>query len=177
MINEFFETASNLKNIPRQGWVNKLKINSPESVAEHCYSTTLMAMVVSDLQKLDTKKVMKMSMLHDLAESVTGDLTPDSISKKDKNELEEKTMQKILINLPESLSQEYSSIWKEYQDKQTKESLLVHEIDKLEMALQAKMYSKQGFSKEKLQSFFDTANQGIQNNDIKEIFNNIVKTT
>ena len=177
MINEFFETASNLKNIPRQGWVNKLKINSPESVAEHCYSTTLMAMVVSDLQKLDTKKVMKMSMLHDLAESVTGDLTPDSISKKDKNELEEKTMQKILINLPESLSQDYSSIWKEYQDKQTKESLLVHEIDKLEMALQAKMYSKQGFSKEKLQSFFDTANQGIQNNDIKEIFNNIVKTT
>lgn len=177
MINEFFETASNLKNIPRQGWVNKLKINSPESVAEHCYSTTLMAMVVSDLQKLDTKKVMKMSMLHDLAESVTGDLTPDSISKKDKNELEEKTMQKILINLPESLSQEYASIWKEYQDKQTKESLLVHEIDKLEMALQAKMYSKQGFSKEKLQSFFDTANEGIQNNDIKEIFNNIVKTT
>ena len=177
MINEFFETAANLKNIPRQGWVDKLNITSPESVADHCYLTTLMAMVVSDLQNLDTKKVMKMSILHDLAESITGDLTPHSISKKDKNELEEKTMFKILNNLPGSLVQEYSLMWKEYQEKQTKESQLVHEIDKLEMTLQAKMYSKQGFSKEKLESFFNTANQEIQNKDLREIFKSIVNST
>ena len=56
LMNEFFETAANLKNIPRKGWIDKLGINSPESVADHCYSTTLMAMVISDLQNLDTKK-------------------------------------------------------------------------------------------------------------------------
>ncbi len=56
LINEFFETAANLKNTPRKGWVEKLGIDSPESVADHCYITTLMAMIISDLQNLDTKK-------------------------------------------------------------------------------------------------------------------------
>jgi putative hydrolase of HD superfamily len=176
LINEFFETAANLKNIPRKGWMDKLGIISPESVADHCYSTTLMAMVVSDLQNLDTKKVTKMSLLHDLAESITGDFTPNSISKKNKEELEDKIMNEILNNLPEALFQEYMSIWKEYQDKKTKESVLVHEVDKLEMALQAKIYSKQGFSKEKLESFLKTANEEIQNNDLKTIFKDIVNT-
>ncbi len=177
MINEFFEIAANLKNVPRKGWIDKLGINSPESVADHCYSTTLMAMVFSDLQKLDTKKVIKISLLHDLAESITGDLTPDDISKHEKKELEEKTIGQILNNLPEFLSKEYSILWKEYQDNQTNESKLVHEVDKLEMALQAKIYSDQGQSKEKLQSFFDSANQDIQNEELKKIFQQIFNTT
>ena len=117
-----------------------------------------------------------MSLLHDLAESITGDFTPDSISKKDKVELENKTMNEILNNLPDILFEEYMAIWKEYQDKKTKESVLMHEVDKLEMALQAKIYSNQGFSKEKLESFLKTADKEIQNNDLKTIFEDIVKT-
>ncbi len=174
LINEFFETAANLKNIPRKGWIEKLGIDSPESVADHSYITTLMAMVLSDLQNLDTKKIMKMAILHDLAESVTGDFTPDSISKKEKNILENKAMNELLNKLPESLVKEYVSLWSDYQNNATKESEIVHDIDKLEMALQAKIYSKQGFSTEKLQTFLKTANSEIKNNDLKTMFETIL---
>ena len=37
--------------------------------------------------------------------------------------------------------------------------LLIHDIDKLEMAFQAKFYQDKGISKEKLQTFFNTANE------------------
>jgi len=174
LINEFFETAANLKNIPRKGWVEKLGIDSPESVADHCYITTLMAMVLSDLQNLDTNKIMKMTILHDLAESITGDFTPDSISKKEKNILENKAMNELLNKLPESIVKEYVSLWSDYQNNTTKESEIVHDIDKLEMALQAKIYSKQGFSKEALQTFLKTANAEIKNNDLKKMFETIL---
>ncbi len=174
LINEFFETAANLKNIPRKGWVEKLGIDSPESVADHCYITTLMTMVLSDLQNLDTRKIMKMAILHDLAESITGDFTPDSISKKEKKILENNAMNELLNKLPESVVQEYVSLWNDYQNKTTKESQFVHDIDKLEMALQAKIYSKQGFSKEKLQTFLKTANSEIKNNDLKTMFETIL---
>jgi len=174
LINEFFETAANLKNIPRKGWVEKLGIDSPESVADHCYITTLMAMIISDLQNLDTKKIMKMAILHDLAESITGDFTPDTISKKEKNILENKAMNELLNKLPKSIVKEYVSLWNDYQNNTTEESEIVHDIDKLEMALQAKIYSKQGFSRETLQTFLKTANSEIKNNDLKKMFDTIL---
>ncbi len=34
MILDFLKTAANLKKISRQGWINKLSLDSPESVAD-----------------------------------------------------------------------------------------------------------------------------------------------
>ena len=69
MIIDFFKIAANLKRVKRQGWIDKLSISSPESVADHSYSMALMGMVLSDLEDYDSEKIMKMILLHDLAES------------------------------------------------------------------------------------------------------------
>ena len=76
MLEDFFEIVINLKNVPRKGWTNKLKIKNPESVADHSFSMALMAMILSELHKLDTKKILEMALLHDLVESIVGDFTP-----------------------------------------------------------------------------------------------------
>ena len=81
---DFFKNTSNLKNISRQGWIDKLSIEHPESVADHSYSMAIMAMIISDLENYDSEKILKMVLLHDLAESKIGDLTPDQISKDEK---------------------------------------------------------------------------------------------
>ena len=47
---DFFKTAANLKKIPRQGWIDKLSIDNPESVADHSYSMAIMSMLISDLE-------------------------------------------------------------------------------------------------------------------------------
>ena len=65
-------------------------------------------------------------------------------------------------------------IWKEYQENNTEESSIVHQIDKLEMALQAKIYLSQGHSKEKLETFFESAKSSITHPKLKELFTKII---
>ena len=55
------------------------------------------------------------------------------------------------------------------QENNSNESQLVHQIDKFEMAIQAKKYEQKGFSKEKLQQFYDSAKQEIHSSKIKRI--------
>ena len=86
MIEEFFQKVLELKNVPRQGWKEKLEIINPESVAEHSYSTAVISMILSDLEGLNTEKIIKMALLHDLAESIIGDIIPDNIAKNEKLE-------------------------------------------------------------------------------------------
>jgi len=45
MIEKFFEKVLELKNVPRQGWKEKLEIDNPESVADHSYSTAVLSMI------------------------------------------------------------------------------------------------------------------------------------
>ena len=116
-----------------------------------------------------------MSLLHDLAESIIGDLTPEQISKQKKESLENEAMEKILSVLPKKLREEYYKIWNDYISKNSKESSLLHEIDKLEMALQAKKYSELEKSKEKLKPFFDSAKKEIKNKQLVEFLSEIMK--
>ncbi|HSG83022.1 MAG: HD family hydrolase [Nitrosopumilus sp.] len=175
MIIDFFKTAANLKKVDRQGWVDKLSIDNPESVADHSYSMAIMGMVLSDLENYNSEKVLKMILLHDLAEAEIGDYTPGQISAVKKNELENNAISKIFENLPESVKSQYQKIWNQYQENKTPESELVHQIDKLEMVLQAKLYEKDGYSKEKLQSFIESAKQEITNPKLKELFTKIIE--
>lgn len=170
---DFFNIVANLKNVPRQGWIDKLKVEHSESVSDHTYSMTVMGLIYSEILKLDTLKVLKMSLLHDLVESKTGDITPNQISKKEKLLLEKRTMTDILNKLPEELEKEFTILWDEFQENTSSESVLVHELDKLEMALQAKIYEKKGFSE--IQSFLDSTESHIKNNELKELFTKIIK--
>lgn len=173
MLFDFFNIVSELKKIPRKGWKEKLGLQNPESVADHSYITAIMAMTISDLKGLDTQKTLKMSLLHDLAESITGDLTPDEISKESKNELENQTMNDIFSKLPKNLANDYSKIWNEYQDGKSNEAILVHDADRLEMALQARKYRLEGLPEDKLETFFSSARKDIKSNDILEILDQI----
>lgn len=162
MLFDFFYLALELKKVPRKGWKSKVNIEHPESVADHSYGTAIMAMVLSDLEGLNTQKILKMALLHDLAESITGDFMPEEISKEIKNIAERDAMKEILSKLPPNIAEEYDKVWQEYLQANTKESILLHEIDKMEMAIQAAKYSSEGFSNEKLGLFVDSAKKEIK---------------
>ena len=175
MIEDFFQKVLELKNIPRQGWKEKLGINNPESVADHSYSTTVISMILSDLEGLNTEKIIKMALLHDLAESIIGDIIPDDIAKNEKVRKENIAMKQILKNLPNKIAEPYFEIWIEYQKNSSQESRLLHDIDKLEMAFQAKFYQNKGISKEKLQTFFNTAKKEIKSKNLRNILSNFME--
>ena len=175
MILDFFKTAVNLKNIARQGWIDKLSIENPESVADHSYSMAIMGMVISDLENYDSEKILKMILLHDLAESKIGDYTPNQISKENKVKIENNAYDEIISTLPNTIKLQYGEIWEEYQKQESPESKIVYQIDKLEMVLQAKMYQKKGAPTEAVVSFFKSAESEIIHPKLKEIFTKIIE--
>ena len=104
MLFDFFYLTTELKRVLRKGWKSKVGIEHPESVADHTYSTALMAMVFSDIHGLDTEKILKMALLHDLAESITGDFMPEEISKENKETAENEAIKEILAKLPNDIA-------------------------------------------------------------------------
>jgi len=173
MIADFFSTAAGLKSVPRQGWVSKLGMADPESVADHSYVTSLMSMVLSDVAGLDTLRVVRMSLLHDMAESRIGDLLPEEISKPEKEDLENSAMDGIIRDLPETIRDGYREAWNEFQARTTEEARFVHEVDRLEMALQAKIYSKDA-PPEKIGAFFESAKSSIRSRRLQDILEQIL---
>ena len=174
MISEFFFQIAALKKLPRSGWKIKLGIENSESVAEHSYMMSVMAMVLSDLKTMNSEKVIKMSILHDWAESKIGDFMPDEIGYDKKSELENYAMIEILESLPQTIQNDYQNIWNEFLNRDTPESRLVHELDKLEMALQAKIYEKD-VDPEKVKPFIISAVEQIMDPDVKKTLMDILK--
>jgi putative hydrolase of HD superfamily len=84
-------------------------------------------------------------------------------------------MREIISKLPDNLHKEYLDIWNEYVENKTVSSKFVHNIDKLEMALQAKEYQLDGYSKQSLQLFLKSAADYISN-DKFELVSEILQT-
>ena len=82
-----------------------------------------------------------MILIHDLAESIIGDITPEAISSAKKKEIEDEAFILIINNLPQSsLRRDLINVWREYNEHTSFDSKLVHLIDKMEMLLQADFY-------------------------------------
>lgn len=166
----FFRIVCNLKTIKRSGWIQKSNITSPESVADHSYSMCMMSMILAEIMNLDSGHILKMVIIHDLAESLVGDHMPDNISSEKKQLVEDKAMKKIISKLPNSLRKNYLHIWNEYNGNITVNAKFVHNMDKLEMALQAKEYEFEGYPKEVLQPFIKSATDYISKERFDLVF-------
>jgi putative hydrolases of HD superfamily len=170
----FFHSVLHLKSIRRAGWVSKVKVEDAESVADHTFSMATMAMLLSDMLGFDTHRVIKMVLMHDLAESIVGDYMPGDVTARQKLAKEKKAMKFILSGLPKRVREEYEEIWLEYLHNRTKIAKFVHRIDKLEMALQANQYAKQGYADKLLAPFFESAKTAV--GDSGDIVNEILKS-
>lgn len=164
-LSTFFDAAIRLKYVDRAGWKAKAGVRDPESVADHTYAMCVIGMAMSDIMKLDTEKVLKMTILHDLGESIVGDYMPGQVSAKRKLAEENDAIKKIISRLPAKTRAEYAKIWREYQAGKTKEAQLVRRIDKFELALQAARYAKDGRPKKQLEQFFETAHAAVDSDN------------
>lgn len=134
-----------------------------------------MAMLLADMLGLDTQRVMKMVILHDLAESIVGDYMPGDVSANQKLAKEKKAMKSILSSLPRKVRSEYEKIWLEYLQNRSDVAKFVHRMDKLEMALQANQYAKQGYADKLLAPFFESAKTAVgdEGDIVSEILNSL----
>ena len=76
---DFYLICYRLKDTIRSGWKDwKVKKERLESVAEHIYSTQMLAIAVNSEFKynLDMYKVIYLIAIHELGETIIGDVTP-----------------------------------------------------------------------------------------------------
>lgn len=95
---------------------------------------------------------MKMGLIHDLAESIVGDITPvDDVSADDKHQMElvscvliylcfQGAFSTIVADFPQPLKDEFINLWMEYEEQKTLASNYVFDFDKLDMLVQAEDY-------------------------------------
>ena len=69
---EFLNIIEKLKCYTRHSWTST---GRQESVAEHSWRTAVMALLVADeFPDVDINKVVKMCLIHDFGEAITGDI-------------------------------------------------------------------------------------------------------
>jgi putative hydrolases of HD superfamily len=157
----FIELVLRLKSVKRSGWISKAGISSPESVSDHTYAMCAIGMILSDMLGFDTERVMKMTIIHDLPESITSDHMPGEITRKKKRIEEKKIMTSILRQMPSTIRSNYRNLWEEYQTNKTQIAKFVHKLDKFEMAMQAIQYINEGYPNESLITFLSSARRSI----------------
>ncbi|KNE65175.1 hypothetical protein AMAG_10828 [Allomyces macrogynus ATCC 38327] len=152
---EFLQIVGNLKTTKRTGWVRH-GVPQPESIADHMHRMGVLAMLIQD-PSLDRTRCVKMAIVHDIAESIAGDITPNcGVSKEEKFRLEQEGINKLCSLLaPTSLAEtEIRALWHEYEDAATPEALFVKDLDKFEMIVQAFEYEKANPKLGPLNDFF-----------------------
>ena len=164
---DFFHQIGKLNEKPRRGWV-LIGIKNPASIADHSFRMAIMGWVLGKGRKLNTERVIKMALIHDICELYSGDITPYdykplpkdkkewpkifdcwprfSKSKKIKNfikkhEKEKKGLIKITSGLSSESRKEILQLWHEYEKGITKEARFLRQVNRLETLLQALEYS------------------------------------
>ena len=98
--------------------------------------------------RLDIPRCTKMALVHDMAESLVGDITPrDGVSKVEKSRRESETMDFLTRRLLGGVDggaqgKGMREIWQEYEDGETLEAKFVHDVDKMELVLQMMEYER-----------------------------------
>ena len=130
---EFLAMAEKLKCNTRHSYTSS---GRHESVAEHSFRLALMAYMVSDeVPEIDTDKVIRMCLIHDLGEAITGDIP--SFEKTDSDEAAEDSAVSGFVNqLPEYLKKQLGEMYSEMNELKTPEAKLYKALDKLEAVIQ-----------------------------------------
>jgi putative hydrolase of HD superfamily len=138
--NLLFE-AKMLKEIPRSGF--HFLGSGKESIAEHTFSTTFIAYVMSQLEpEIDALKLISMCLVHDLPETRIGDL--NTVHKTYVTANEGKAVKDITANLPFGSS--IASLIDEFNEGNSPEAKLAHDADQLSLILELKTLADIGYA-------------------------------
>jgi putative hydrolases of HD superfamily len=163
--------AAKLKSVPRTGWLDRgLDSLRVESVADHTFGVALLAWACA-LQRhaagaaIDPERVLKLAIIHDLAEAETGDSTPydpaaipseddpaarrafletrhsrDPDRRAAKRAHEDAVMRTLLTALPGATRSALGELWDELHLGESPEARFVKQVDHLETFLQSRLY-------------------------------------
>ena len=141
----YYLICNKLKDVIRTGWKDwNVQRDRIESVAEHIYGVQMLAIAMYseyEYNDVDICKVIFMIAIHELGETVIGDLTRFQISKAEKEEREHRAVHNILKKLLSG--EQIEELFLEFDAHKTKEAMFAYQCDKLECDLHCKLYDQE----------------------------------
>lgn len=128
----FCAMIEKLKCNTRHSWTST---GRRESVAEHSWRLAVLAMLCADeYPELDHDKLIRMCLIHDLGEALTGDVP--SFCKTEQNEMTEReAWEAILGALPEPYTSDFRVLYEEMEARKTPEAKLYKALDNMEAVI------------------------------------------
>lgn len=168
IVNLFFEVGA-LANTPRSGFF--FLGSGSQSVAEHTNRVAYIGMVLAMLDSgIDSGKVLKMCLLHDLAEARTSDL--NYVHQKYVTADEETAIRELVKTL--DFGDQLLELLEEYKRRESKEAILAKDADNLEWILSLKEQSDIGNNR--AESWLPSAVQRLKTDVAKKVAMEILTT-
>jgi len=169
-LSRLWQYAEDLKLEKRKGW-KVLGLREIESVADHSFALALLTLVEAERRKYNVEDAVKIALIHDLEEAITGDLTPDDKITRGSARVraaKQDAVKELLTSFPQINRRSYRRLWTDLRLLRTREARLVHELDRLEMALQAKSYERK-VGRERVDDFYQSARKDIRDPRIRRL--------
>ncbi|MDR1696835.1 MAG: HD domain-containing protein [Rickettsiales bacterium] len=139
---DFYIICATLADTIRAGWAAwRVPRARLESVAEHVFGVQMLAIAMWSEYKyenIDIRRVIMMIALHELEESVIGDLTQWDINPDEKVSRGHAAVKSILGNL--AAGDELEKLILEFDARETPDALFAYHCDKLQADITAKLY-------------------------------------
>ena len=160
-----------LKSIPRSGWLQSgIDELGVESIAAHSYGMSILILHLrSELQSagVNVERALNMALVHDIAESIVGDMTPqDNVSEGAKYEAESVAFEQIVSCVQQG--EYFLDLWEDFEAIKSPEAKVVKRIDKLDMLIQAYLYEKK--YEIRLDSFWENMDELFRESESESIY-------
>jgi putative hydrolase of HD superfamily len=150
MLNTLIE-LQRLKRLDRTGWTLRCLPNGTESVAAHSFGVSVTAMLLADeiiargLQ-LDMKRVLRMALLHDWAETRVGDMprTATHYFGAEARKLAEGQAFADIVAGAGPTEADYQELYDDYEQRQSIEARIVKAADVIDLLVQAYALERAG---------------------------------
>lgn len=131
----FIQNAERLKSTLRSGYTSQ---GRPESTAEHSWRLCLLVTLFDrELGDCDRLRLIRMCIVHDLGEVISGDVPAIHQTADDGRAMREKAdLLKLCEPLPEDLRAEIMDLWTDYNEGASTEAIFAKGFDKLETMMQ-----------------------------------------
>lgn len=140
-----------LKRLDRTGWTLRGLPNGTESVAAHSFGVSVTAMVLADRLRgdgveVDIEKVLRISLLHDWAETRVGDMprTATEFFGADIRKRAEKSAFSQIVGEIDSADSLYESLHDDYEERRSLEAKLVKAADVIDLLVEALALERAG---------------------------------
>lgn len=171
----FLNIIKNLKLQKRTGWV-QYGITDAESISDHMYRMGIISMFAPST--IDSNRCVKIALVHDIAESIVGDITPVCpITKEEKHQRELDSvvyLRDLLKPFNEPVANELYELWNEYENISTKEARFVKDVDKFELLVQCVEEEKR-MNKTKDLSIFLEERKKIESAEVQSWVDDLLK--